>query len=100
MTSVCEHLALSSELMSCVNSEVSVGSHSLSHSSHVPNKTYGFCGGRTPWKDEVSELGRSCVKVKVAVLGSPSLIVLMVCVDVKHHERKKEDKHLAVLFMF
>ena len=29
-----------------------------------------------------SEL-RSCMKVKVAVLGSPSLIVLMVSVDVK-----------------
>ena len=31
-----------------------------------------------------SELG-SCVKIKVAVLGSPSLIVLMVSVDVKHN---------------
>ena len=31
-----------------------------------------------------SEL-RSCVKVKVAVLGSPSLIVLMVSVDEKQH---------------
>ena len=31
-----------------------------------------------------SEL-RSCVKVEVAVLGSPSLIVLMVSVDVKQH---------------
>ena len=29
-----------------------------------------------------SEL-RSCVKVEVAVLGSPSLIVLMVSVDIK-----------------
>ena len=28
---------------------------------------------------------RSCVKVEVAVLGSPSLIVLMVSVDVKKH---------------
>ena len=27
----------------------------------------------------------SCVKVEVAVLGSPSLISLMVSVDVKHH---------------
>ena len=32
----------------------------------------------------VSEL-RSCVKVEVAVLGSPSLIVLTVSVDVKQH---------------
>ena len=28
---------------------------------------------------------RSCVKVEVDALGSPSLIVLMVSVDVKHH---------------
>ena len=28
---------------------------------------------------------RSCVKVEVDVLGSPSLIVLMVSVDVKLH---------------
>ena len=31
---------------------------------------------------------RSCVKVEVAVLGSPSLISLTVCVDVKQHERR------------
>ena len=31
-----------------------------------------------------SEL-RSCVNVEVAVLGSPSLIVLLVSVDVKQH---------------
>ena len=29
---------------------------------------------------------RSCVKDEVAVLGSPSLMVLMVSVDVKQHE--------------
>ena len=28
---------------------------------------------------------KSCVKVEVAVLGSPSLIVIMVSVDVKQH---------------
>ena len=32
----------------------------------------------------MSEL-RSCVKVEVAVLGSPSLTVLLVSVDVKQH---------------
>ena len=32
----------------------------------------------------LSEL-RSCVKVEVAVLGSPTLIILMVTVDVKQH---------------
>ena len=31
---------------------------------------------------------RSCVKVEVVVLGSPSLISLMVSVDIKHHEKK------------
>ena len=35
-----------------------------------------------------SEL-RSCVKVEVAVLSSPSLIILMVSVDVKHERRSK-----------
>ena len=35
-------------------------------------------------EDLCSEL-RSCVKVEVAVLGSPSLIVLKVSVDVKQH---------------
>ena len=34
-----------------------------------------------------SEL-RSCVKVEVAVLGSPSLIILRVSVDIKHHKKK------------
>ena len=33
---------------------------------------------------KISEL-RSCVEVEVAVLGSPSLISLMVSVDVKQH---------------
>ena len=35
-------------------------------------------------EDGSSEL-RSCVKVEVAVLGSPSLVVLMVSGDVKQH---------------
>ena len=40
-------------------------------------------------KRRFSEL-RSCVKVEVAVLGFPSLIILMVCsVDVKQHLKKK-----------
>ena len=33
---------------------------------------------------DLSEL-RSCVEVEMAILGSPSLIVLMVSVDVKYH---------------
>ena len=41
----------------------------------VPNKPYGFCGPKAPLRLYPSEL-RSCVKVEVAVLGSPSLIRL------------------------
>ena len=41
-----------------------------------------------------SEL-RSCVKVEVAVLGSPSLIVLIVSVDVKQHWRRRRRKRIA-----
>ena len=39
-------------------------------------------------EDAVSSELRSCVKVEVAVLDAPSLISLMVSVDVKHHERR------------
>ena len=39
----------------------------------------------------VSEL-RSCVKIEVAVLGSPSLIVHMVSVDAKQHLKKKKKR--------
>ena len=31
-----------------VNREVGLGSHSLSHPSHVPDKPCGFCGRKTP----------------------------------------------------
>ena len=52
----------------------------------VPNSPYGLCGRKVTMKlkHQVSEL-RCCVKVEVAVLGSPSLMVLMVSVDVKQH---------------
>ena len=40
---------------------------------------------------------RSCVKVEVAVLGSPSLISLTVCVDVKQHERKSGNTFFVVV---
>ena len=48
----------------------------------IPNSPYGLCvtQNNTEFKD--TEL-RSCMKVEVAVLGSPSLIILMVSVDVK-----------------
>ena len=51
----------------------------------VPNGPYGLCGHEATLnmnKVKHSEL-RSCVKDEVDVLGSPSLIVLMVSVDVK-----------------
>ena len=38
------------ELRSCVNREVGLGSHSLPHSSPVPNEPYGSCGRKAPWK--------------------------------------------------
>ena len=56
----------------------------------VPNSPYGLCGRlcgtvsvdvKQHWRTEL----RSCVEVEVTVLGSPSLIVLMVSVDVKQH---------------
>ena len=37
----------------------------------------------------VTEL-RSCVKVEVAILGSPSLISLMVYVDIKQHSNNNK----------
>ena len=39
---------------------------------------------------QTTELGR-CVKVEVAVLGSPSLISLMVSVDVEQHLENSND---------
>ena len=49
---------------------------------------------------EVTEL-RNCVKAEVAVLGSPSLISLMVFVDGKKHERnkKKENSNSKTLIL-
>ena len=44
---------------------------------------------------EISEL-RSCVKEDVDVLGSPSLIVLLVSVDVKQHLKKFRQSSGAV----
>ena len=66
-----------SELRSCVNRNVGLGSHSLSQSSSVPNKPYGFCGHKAPWKKKkkmpVSELS-SCVNREVVGLGPHSLL--------------------------
>ena len=54
----------------------------------VPNGPCGLCGRKATLNLNLhvfdTEL-RSSVKVEIAVLGSPSLIVLMVSVDVKQH---------------
>ena len=41
-----------------MNREVDLGSHSLSNSSSVPDKPYGFCGRKAPikkWKNKMKE---------------------------------------------
>ena len=48
----------------------------------VPNSPYGFCGRKATLNELYWSELRSCVKVEVAVLGSPSLIVRTVSVDV------------------
>ena len=50
----------------------------------VPNSPCGLCGHKATLNCSISQF-RSCVKVEVDVLDSPSLIVLMVSVDVKQH---------------
>ena len=50
----------------------------------VPNSPYGLCGRKATLNCSISEL-KSWVKVEVVVLGSLSLTVLMVSVDVKQH---------------
>ena len=53
----------------------------------VANSPYGLCGRKATLEEEEpksSEL-RSRVKVEVDVLGSPSLIVRTISVDVKQH---------------
>ena len=58
-------------------------------SSLVPNKPCDLYGHKHhERRSRRSEL-RICVKVEVAVLVSPSLIVLMVSVDVKQDFKKK-----------
>ena len=50
----------------------------------VPNSPSGLCGRKATSEEVQTEL-RSCVKVEVAVLGSPSRTVRTVSVDVKQH---------------
>ena len=63
------------ELMSCVKVDV----------FPVPNSPYGLCG-RKATLNLNAEL-RNCVEVEVDVMGSPSLIIRTVSVDVKYHCR-------------
>ena len=58
----------------------------------VPNSQYGLNESKATFEEEkenTSEL-RSCVKVEVDVLGSPSLIVSTVSMKVKQHLKKKK----------
>ena len=50
----------------------------------IPNKPYGSCGRKATLNDSMPEL-KSCAKNEVDVLGYPSLISLMVSVDIKQH---------------
>ena len=50
----------------------------------VPNSPYDLCGRKATLNCSISEF-RSCVKVEVAVLSSPSLIVRTISAEVKQH---------------
>ena len=77
----------------CVNREVGLGSHFLSHSSPVPNKPCGLSGRKAPGKKTTATELRSCVNMEVVGQGShflsqsspiPNKPYYMVSVDVKH----------------
>ena len=57
----------------------------------VPNSAYGLCGRKATLNCSIKEL-RRCVKVEADVLGSPSLIVRAVSVDIKLHMKKKNPR--------
>ena len=50
----------------------------------APNSPYGLCGHTATSNCSISEL-RSCEKVEMAILSSPSLINLMVSANVTQH---------------
>ena len=64
---------------------------------NIKGRELGVCvcvcggGGGGSIEDAITEL-RSCVKLEVDVLGSPSPICLMVSVDIKQHLKKKNSK--------
>ena len=43
----------------------------------VPDSPYSLCGRKATFEEDRLLRARSCVKAEVAVLGSPSLVVLM-----------------------
>ena len=51
----------------------------------VPNGLYRHCKHKATLNSKTQSEFRSCVEVEVAVLGSPSLIVRTVSVDVNLH---------------
>ena len=75
-----------SELRRCVNREVGLGSHSLCHfHPSLISRTVSVDVNHRQRRSFGESALRSCVKVEVAVLGSPSLIVLTVSVHGKQH---------------
>ena len=65
--------------------DVGVDSYRATLSQHKRQKACGRVPQNTVGEHTAFSELRSCVKVEVAVLGSPSLIVFMVSVDVKQH---------------
>ena len=69
----------------------------------VPNSPYGLCERKATFESEdVNDKSalRSCVKVEVKVLGSPSLIVHTVSVDVQQQPNEKENrKSLSIIVL-
>ena len=65
----------SSELWNCVKVEMDVWAL----------RPYSICGRKATLNLGRAAEFRSCVKVEVDVLGSPTPIIRMVSVDVKHH---------------
>ena len=65
-------------------------------SSPVLNKPCDFYGHKHhERRSRLQTELRSCVKVEVAVLVSPSLLVLMVSMDVKQHFEKEKRKKMS-----
>ena len=62
----------------------------------VPNKPCGFYGCKATLKAMLDSELRSCVKAEVAVLGSLSLISLVVCVDIKQHLKKMKIRTMCL----